>query len=661
MRLAPPMLLLMASAMPLAAETAIRIAGLQSATEEEVFAVIGGRLDHIKAQRATPSRAADAAFLVERLARRRGLNQATVSWKIVGPEVIQLTIDEGPRDLLGTVTIENVANEDVRKTLVGLFELTPMKRRVGVGNRPPVSREDIDPGLEYIRQELYSKSFWDAEAEVSRWERNPETGEIDVTIEVRAGPSHKIGRPIFHGRDTAGIAREVEGFIGRPAHTPNVNALRLAVVEHFRGRGFVKAKVSMDIRNEGTTMVPVFTVTEGKRFRVGEIRFEGLEKTRAERIAVRLEGLEGEYADSGRFEKRIRQIVATGAFSSLETDITERGDYVDATLRFEEGRARGVSLTAGAGSYEGFILGASYYDRNFRGGLRNFDAGIELSGRGLLGQISLTDPWILGSDVAGTVKLYSLTRSEEGYDNWRVGLEGSLLWQPSKTRTLTAALGYAFASTSDDGLPPTALGTRDYGNPYLRFMHRWDHRDSPVVPTKGWHFEIPIEIGAVLGDISSNYIKPELSGSWHHPLGSSGQLALGARGGLIITDTSPGDFPIALRFFNGGARSVRSFPERELGPRSRTGYPTGGQAYWVTNLEYIRAIAGPLKGVVFVDAGGLTENWEDLGFDSPEVALGLGIRFDLPVGPVRFEYGHNLTQDLGEPSGSWHFAIGTAF
>ena len=52
---------------------------------------------------------------------------------------------------------------------------------------------------------------------------------------------------------------------------------------------------------------------------------------------------------------------------------------------------------------------------------------------------------------------------------------------------------------------------------------------------------------------------------------------------------------------------------------------------------------------------------QGLDFASPEIAVGMGIRLDLPVGPIRFEYGHNLTRDEGEPSGTWHFAIGTAF
>ena len=81
----------------------------------------------------------------------------------------------------------------------------------------------------------------------------------------------------------------------------------------------------------------------------------------------------------------------------------------------------------------------------------------------------------------------------------------------------------------------------------------------------------------------------------------------------------------------------------------------------MTNAEYTYKVAGPFKLVSFVDAGALSQKWEDFGGSNPDIAAGLGIRFDLPVGPVRFEYGQNLTRDRGEPSGAWHFAIGLAF
>jgi outer membrane translocation and assembly module TamA len=91
------------------------------------------------------------------------------------------------------------------------------------------------------------------------------------------------------------------------------------------------------------------------------------------------------------------------------------------------------------------------------------------------------------------------------------------------------------------------------------------------------------------------------------------------------------------------------------------GYPTGGEAGWNTNVELMRNIWGSLKGVAFVDAGGLARNREEWGAADVELATGLGFRLDLPIGPVRLEYGYNLTRDRGEPSGTLHFAIGFAY
>lgn len=138
-----------------------------------------------------------------------------------------------------------------------------------------------------------------------------------------------------------------------------------------------------------------------------------------------------------------------------------------------------------------------------------------------------------------------------------------------------------------------------------------------------------------------------------------GQLNLGLRGGWIQTDAEPADFPVDLRFFLGGADSVRSFGYREMGPRGSSHDPIGGQAYWVANAEWVHGIGGPLKGVVFLDAGELSHAASLRG--EVEVAAGLGLRFDLPVGPARLEYGFNLTRDRHEDPGAFHFAIGIAF
>ncbi len=66
------------------------------------------------------------------------------------------------------------------------------------------------------------------------------------------------------------------------------------------------------------------------------------------------------------------------------------------------------------------------------------------------------------------------------------------------------------------------------------------------------------------------------------------------------------------------------------------------------------------KQIVF-DAGQVYQDFSDYGFSDPSYAAGIGLRIDLPIGPVRLEYGHNLNRKNGEPSGTFHFAIGTTF
>lgn len=137
-------------------------------------------------------------------------------------------------------------------------------------------------------------------------------------------------------------------YVGLTATTTNLNKLRFAVVDFYWTRGFVNADIDMTLDNRGRRIVPAFLITQGERYRLGEISVEGFEKTVPCRITARLAGLKGKYVDGGVYENRIRQIIATGAFSSVQTDFAPAGEGVlDATLRIEEARARGISLSLG--------------------------------------------------------------------------------------------------------------------------------------------------------------------------------------------------------------------------------------------------------------------------------------------------------------------------
>jgi outer membrane protein assembly factor BamA len=146
-------------------------------------------------------------------------------------------------------------------------------------------------------------------------------------------------------------------------------------------------------------------------------------------------------------------------------------------------------------------------------------------------------------------------------------------------------------------------------------------------------------------------------------------LALGARAGIIHSlegDTTVSEIPIDERFFNGGSTTVRSFPERELGPENRD-HPIGGEFFTIFNVEYTFPVYGELQGAAFFDAGNLLPNSSDpfarvtAGFDDMRYAVGLGLRYKLPIGPVRIDYGYNPDRRAGESIGAFHFSFGFAF
>ena len=119
--------------------------------------------------------------------------------------------------------------------------------------------------------------------------------------------------------------------------------------------------------------------------------------------------------------------------------------------------------------------------------------------------------------------------------------------------------------------------------------------------------------------------------------------------------------PIDERFFNGGATTVRSFGERELGPHDNHGHPVGGEFFTVFNVEYTFPIFGELQGAVFTDAGNLLPTSEDIGLSDMRYAIGGGLRYKLPVGPIRLDYGVNPDPREFEDFGAFHFSFGFAF
>jgi outer membrane protein assembly factor BamA len=124
--------------------------------------------------------------------------------------------------------------------------------------------------------------------------------------------------------------------------------------------------------------------------------------------------------------------------------------------------------------------------------------------------------------------------------------------------------------------------------------------------------------------------------------------------------------PLPERFFSGGADSLRAFPYNQAGPRDTgtavvaggpssqpTGFPLGGNALFINNVELRFPLLGDnINGVLFHDMGNVYSSLGNLSFrfhqrDLKDFnymvhAVGFGIRYRTPVGPIRGDLAYSI-------------------
>jgi outer membrane protein insertion porin family/translocation and assembly module TamA len=152
------------------------------------------------------------------------------------------------------------------------------------------------------------------------------------------------------------------------------------------------------------------------------------------------------------------------------------------------------------------------------------------------------------------------------------------------------------------------------------------------------------------------------------PIGSRFVLANRARSGTIA-GPSAALIPFYKRYFVGGSTSVRGWGRYQVSPLTPAGNPIGGRTMLELSSEARFGIRGKLGGVLFVDGG---NSWNDpwsVRFSQMRWAVGPGIRYDTPIGPVRVDLGFQvnpldgLVIDGNKETRHWrvHFSIGQAF
>ncbi len=187
--------------------------------------------------------------------------------------------------------------------------------------------------------------------------------------------------------------------------------------------------------------------------------------------------------------------------------------------------------------------------------------------------------------------------------------------------------------------------------PGLRFSK--DSYDNQIRPHKGYRYALDLHGTSQV--IGSDTTLLQLLAEGNHLMSFPWRLSLHtrAKAGITLSGDPIDDIPPSLRFFAGGAESVRGYSYQSLGPRDDTGNIVGGKQLLTASIELERALFSDWGLSVFYDVGNAFNSYTDVSFHQ---GAGIGLHYYTSFGALNLSFAEPLGVD--KPSLHIHFTMG---
>jgi outer membrane protein insertion porin family len=620
----------------------------------------------------------------------KGYNQVQVSYKIdtneeYGRSVVTFIISEGERayvtevDFIGNT---NLTTKELRKIMK-----TRKKNFFSFINKSGLFKEDdFKQDLDNLRSYYNSKGYIDMEVKDVKYEY-PGPGLMKVTITVFEGIQYTVGKIDFDGNTIftkqqlryyqgRKIVRMDEGKVYSPrAYTPDKKEPNpeLPTLENDIQRitdlygklGYIDYPIVTPERQanvESGKIDILYHIKEGSQSYIEQIIIQGNSRTKDKVIRRELLVAPGQIYDSvlvKASEKRLENLQYFGNanggsgvdISPQDTTVPNRKNMI---VTVEEKRTGSITFGAGFSSVDSLLGFVEITQGNFdifnypyfTGGGEKFRIRLQYGLERQDAEVEFKEPWFLEQRLSLGYNLFyhNATYLSTYYNERNFGASVSLarafgpFWSGSITYTLQDFDLYDFASNSS----PQLLMEQGYRtDSSITLGMSYDSRDSVLLSRHGVHADFSTEFagGPLWGQ--TNIYKFQADAQKYILLPYDLILTIAGATGVADYYSNSTEVPMFDRFFLGGSRSIRGFGNREIGPHDYNNVALGGDTMAYTNLELTFPIMDRVRGAV----------WNDMGFVAAQpfhytgawvngdAAAGVGLRLNLPIGPLRLDYG----------------------
>ena len=262
--------------------------------------------------------------------------------------------------------------------------------------------------------------------------------------------------------------------------------------------------------------------------------------------------------------------------------------------------------------------------------------------------LKLIQPQFLDKKTSLTINPYFRRQIEPGFDTQTLGL--NIPVNRKFSEQFNASLSYYFENVTqrveagDYEIPDRESNKYLYNKSGLMASVSLANGLPRFSPEKGLAVYFGFKYNGYIFSSDFNYTKMWLDMRKYTKIGDYVLSFRGMIGGIYSSDSAQ-FIPVEDRFYSGGTNSIRGWGRSQLGPKRETGTPMGGKSVVEMNVEIRRPLLWKIDGAVFVDAGNIWSKPWHYRFNELAYAAGVGLRYDTPIGPIRFDLGVPLWND----------------
>ena len=507
----------------------------------------------------------------------------------------------------------------------------------------------------------------------------PNFGEVPEGVDLSY---QLVANPVVHDVEFSGNTIFTSDYLRDVMQVPKdsvlnfvqVNQKLKAIEDLYLKQGYMLVSISnVQVTPNGILHIDI---SEGV---IEDIQLVGNEKTKDKVILRELKMKKGKPFNKFQASRSMERLYNLGYFEDVNMKLlpgTQNEHNVVIEIDVVEQKTGVITVGAGYSDSDGTVGIIEVGDTNFRGtgDKVNFHWEFGGAGNGKNYTISYTRPWInsngdsLGVSIFNRIYVYDDYDADGNtiaeYDKRRRGW--NITWGRVTGEYRTNYFNFESAKESYDdhdgfdwGGAATSKGhtKKDMSDEWYKaimdnfgttnsftFTHVFDNRDNYFNASKGRRISFSAQWGGhgLGGDY--DFYKFTAEGRFYKALGNGHILALRVMGGYIDGDVAYGNL-----FDLGGSNTLRGYEDDQF----------KGKKMYATTLEYRFPIAKKVQGVVFGDGG---STW---GIDNGQIpwykdddsfnwSVGVGLRLQTPIGPIRLDYGHG-------DQNKFHFSFGTQF